>query len=92
MSWGNNTLPENKINSNNSLSTLLVICEMEGIWSTEYCQCGYFHTAGFLAWKNDWMEGCSRIGNLVKLVLVANSLNIDVMDLIAAGIENNIAR
>ena len=35
------------------------------------------------------MEKGDHIGNLEKLVLVANSLNIDVMELIAAGIENN---
>jgi len=38
------------------------------------------------------MEKGDHIGNLEKLVLVANSLNIDVMELIAAGIENNTAR
>ena len=38
------------------------------------------------------MENGKNIGNLEKLVLVANSLNIDVMELIAAGIENNTAR
>ena len=31
-----------------------------------------------------------NIGNLEKLVLVANSLNIDVMELIAAGVSNTI--
>ena len=38
------------------------------------------------------MEKGKNIDNLEKLVLVANSLNIDVMELIAAGIENNTAR
>ena len=33
------------------------------------------------------MEKGENIGNLEKLVLVANSLNIGVMELIAAGIE-----
>lgn len=36
------------------------------------------------------MEKGISIGNLEKLVLVANSLNIDVMELIAAGIKNNV--
>ena len=38
------------------------------------------------------MEKGKNIGNLEKLVLVANSLNIDVMELIAAGVENNTIR
>lgn len=33
------------------------------------------------------MENGKNIGNLEKLVLVANSLNIDVMELIAAGVK-----
>lgn len=36
------------------------------------------------------MEKGNNIGNLEKLVLVANSLNIDVMELIAAGVDNNV--
>ena len=38
------------------------------------------------------MEKGKNIGNLEKLVLVANSLNIDVMELIAAGVGNNTMR
>ena len=38
------------------------------------------------------MEKEKNIGNLEKLVLVANSLNIDVLELISAGIENNIKK
>ena len=38
------------------------------------------------------MEKGINIGNLEKLVLVANSLNMDLLELIAAGIENNTAR
>ena len=33
------------------------------------------------------MENGKNIDNLEKLVLVANSLNIDVLDLIAAGVK-----
>ena len=33
------------------------------------------------------MENGKNIGNLEKLVLVANSLNIDVMELIAVGVK-----
>ena len=33
------------------------------------------------------MEKGNNIGNLEKLVLVANSLNIDVMELIAVGVK-----
>ena len=36
------------------------------------------------------MEKGINIGNLEKLVLVANSLNIDVMELIAVGVDNNV--
>ena len=35
------------------------------------------------------MEKGNNIGNLEKLVLVANSLNIDVLELIAVGVEND---
>ena len=38
------------------------------------------------------MENGKNIGNLEKLVLVANSLNIDLLELIAAGVENNTVR
>ena len=38
------------------------------------------------------MEKGNNIGNLEKLVLVANSLNIDVIELIAAGVKNNTMR
>ena len=34
------------------------------------------------------MEKGKNIDNLEKLVLVANSLNIDVLELIAAGVKN----
>ena len=33
------------------------------------------------------MENGKNIGNLEKLVLVANSLNIDLLELIAAGVK-----
>ena len=36
------------------------------------------------------MEKGKNIDNLEKLVLVANSLNIDVLELIAAGVDNNV--
>ena len=36
------------------------------------------------------MEKGKNIDNLEKLVLVANSLNIDVMELIAAGVKKTI--
>ena len=35
------------------------------------------------------MEKGKNIDNLEKLVLVANSLNIDVLELIAAGVKNS---
>ena len=38
------------------------------------------------------MEKGDHIGNLEKLVLVANSLNIDVLELIAAGVKYNTVR
>ena len=37
------------------------------------------------------MEKGENIENLEKLVLVANSLNIDVLELIAAGVKNSTA-
>lgn len=37
------------------------------------------------------MEKGKNIDNLEKLVLVANSLNIDVLELIAAGVKNSTA-
>ena len=38
------------------------------------------------------MEKGKNIENLEKLVLVANSLNIDVLELIAAGVKNCTAK
>ena len=38
------------------------------------------------------MEKGKNIDNLEKLVLVANSLNIDVLELIAAGVKNSTAK